>query len=163
MPVQQKFSQMWSFLRVPAVPIHPASRGVAAHTAGFYKVQVATTTMPRNILQTTFCPNSTPQDPSKGCFFHCSPPWGLPKLGNFKFSTPWGLPKLGNFKYFPIPLFPQTLEKTAIHNVLLNISMVQYGWPAQTQIYEILPKHCFSQCVYNISHQKHGNLHVLSS
>ena len=86
MPVQQKFSQMWSFLRVPAVPIHPASRGVAAHTAGFYKVQVATTTTPRNILQTTFCPNSPPRIRPRGVFFIFPPLSSLHCFSLYRFG-----------------------------------------------------------------------------
>ena len=31
-----------------------------------------------------------------------SPPWRLPKLGNFRFSSPWGLPKRGNFHFSPL-------------------------------------------------------------
>ena len=63
--------------------IHPASRGVAAHTAGLFRsVRGA-----KN--------------------FHFPPPWGLPKLGNFHFPPPWGLPKLGNFHFSPpFSLFP---------------------------------------------------------
>ena len=62
--------------------IHPASRGVAAHTAGLFRsVRGA-----KN--------------------FHFPPPWGLPKLGNFHFSPPWGLPKLGNFHFSPRGGFP---------------------------------------------------------
>ena len=63
--------------------IHPASRGVAAHTAGLFRsVRGA-----KN--------------------FHFPPPWGLPKLGNFHFPSPWGLPKLGNFHFSPpFSLFP---------------------------------------------------------
>ena len=55
--------------------IHPASRGVAAHTACLF----------RSVRG------------AKGGF----PPRGLPKLGNFHFSPPWGLPKLGNFHFSP--------------------------------------------------------------
>ena len=51
--------------------IHPASRGVAAHTAGLF----------RSVRG------------AKGGF----PPWGLPRLRIF----PWGLPKLGNFHFSP--------------------------------------------------------------
>ena len=46
--------------------IHPASRGVAAHTAGLF----------RSVRG------------AKGGF----PPWGLPKLGNFHFSPRGGSP-----------------------------------------------------------------------
>ena len=35
-------------------------------------------------------------------FFHFSPPWRLPKLGNFRFSPAWGLPKRGNFHFSPV-------------------------------------------------------------
>ena len=59
---------------------------------------------------------------------------------------------------FPIPLFPQTLENTAISSVFFNFSMFQCCWPTQTYIQEILPKHCLSQCFYNISRQKHGHV-----
>ena len=33
---------------------------------------------------------------------------------------------------FPIPLFPQTLENTAIYTVFFNVSMFQCRWPTQT-------------------------------
>ena len=68
--------------------IHPASRGVAAHTANLFG--------PWEGLRVVF-PRGAPQDKN----FHFPPPWGLPKLGNFHFSPPWGLPKLGNFHFSP--------------------------------------------------------------
>ena len=62
---------------------------------------------------------------------------------------------------FPTPLLsPQTLENTAIYGVFFNFAMFQCRWPTQTYIEEIRPKHCFQKCVYNVSGQKHGNLHV---
>ena len=54
--------------------IHPASRGVAAHTAGLF----------RSVRG------------AKGGF----PPWGLPKLGNFHFP-PVGAPQAREFSLFP--------------------------------------------------------------
>ena len=69
--------------------IHPASRGVAAHTAGLFRsVRGAKDGFP-------------PWGLPKLRIFTFPPPWGLPKLGNFHFSPPWGLPKLGNFHFSP--------------------------------------------------------------
>ena len=64
--------------------IHPASRWVAAHTAGLF----------RSVRG------------AKGGF----PPWGLPKLRIFTFPPPWGLPKLGNFHFSPPMGAPQARE-----------------------------------------------------
>ena len=84
--------------------IHPASRGVAAHTAGLFRsVRGA---------KGGFPPWGLPK-----LRILTSPPWGLPKLGNFppvgasqarEFSLfpPWGLPKLGNFHFSPRGGFP---------------------------------------------------------
>ena len=81
--------------------IHPASRGVAAHTAGLFpSVRGAKGGFPPwglpKLRIFTFPPVGAPQAREFSLF----PPWGLPKLGNFHFSPPWGLPKLGNF-HFP--------------------------------------------------------------
>ena len=60
--------------------IHPASRGVAAHTAGLFRsVRGA---------KGGFSPVGAPQAKN----FHFPPPWGLPKLGNFHFSPRGGSP-----------------------------------------------------------------------
>ena len=65
--------------------IHPASRGVAAHTAGLF----------RSVRG------------AKGGF----PPWGLPKLGNFHFLTPpVGAPQAREFSLFPPVGAPQARE-----------------------------------------------------
>ena len=73
----------------PKPSIHPASRGVAAHTAGLFRsVRGAKGGFP-------------PWGLPKLRIFTFPPPWGLPKLGNFHFSPPWGLPKLGNFHFSP--------------------------------------------------------------
>ena len=64
---------------------------------------------------------------------------------------------------FPIRLSPQTFENTAIYSVFLSFLMFQCCWPTQTYVQEILPKHGFSQCFYNVSHQKHGNSHVFGN
>ena len=97
--------------------IHPASRGVAAHTAGLFRsVRGAKGGFPPwglpKLRIFTFPPVGAPQAREFSLFppwglpklgnFHFSPPWGLPKLGNFHFSPPWGLPKLGNF-HFSLP------------------------------------------------------------
>ena len=66
------------------VYIHPASRGVADHTAGLF----------RSVRG------------AKGGF----PPWGLPKLRIFTSPPPWGLPKLGNFHFSPPVGAPQARE-----------------------------------------------------
>ena len=106
---------------VPAVPtikrghIHPASRGVAAHTAGLFRsVRGAKGGFPPwglpKLRIFTFPPLSPPWGLPKLGNFHFSPPWGLPKLGNFHFSPPWGLPKLGNFHFSPPVGAPQARE-----------------------------------------------------
>ena len=88
--------------------IHPASRGVAAHTAGLFRsVRGAKGGFPPwglpKLRILTFPPWGLPKLGN----FHFSPPWGLPKLGNFHFSPPWGLPKLGNFHFSPPWGLPQ--------------------------------------------------------
>ena len=67
--------------------IHPASRGVAAHTAGLF----------RSVRGAKGAVEYEEQ-------IHFSPPWRLPKLGNFRFSPPWGLPKRRNFHFSPVKL-----------------------------------------------------------
>ena len=94
--------------------IHPASRGVAAHTAGLFRsVRGAKGGFPPwglpKLRIFTFPPPpwGLPKlgnfhfSPPWGQNFHFSPLWGLPKLGNFHFSPPWGLPKLGNVHFSP--------------------------------------------------------------
>ena len=60
------YSFISSSLLLISLDIHPASRGVAAHTASLF----------RSVRG------------AKGGF----PPWGLPKLGNFHFSPRGGSP-----------------------------------------------------------------------
>ena len=74
--------------------IHPASRGVAAHTAGLFRSV-------RGAKGGVEYEEQFPREASQAKNFHFPPPWGLPKLGNFHFSPPWGLPKLGNFHFSP--------------------------------------------------------------
>ena len=83
--------------------IHPASRGVAAHTAGLFRsVRGAKGGFPLwGLPKLGNFHFSPPWGLPKLGNFHFSPPWGLPKLGNFHFSPPWGLPKLGNFHFSP--------------------------------------------------------------
>ena len=109
--------------------IHPASRGVAAHTAGLFrsvrgakggfppwglpKLRIFTfpPVAPQAREFSLFPPVGAPQAREFSLFppvgapqareFSLFPPWGLPKLGNFHFSPPWGLPKLGNFHFSP--------------------------------------------------------------
>ena len=81
--------------------IHPASRGVAVHTAGLFrsvrgakggvKYEEQSSTGELTYITAGFVN-----------IFHFSPPWRLPKLGNFHFSPPWQLPKLWNF-HFSLP------------------------------------------------------------
>ena len=97
--------------------IHPASRGVAAHTAGWEGLRVVWNFhfpppwgLPK-LGNFRFLPpvgasqarefSLFPREASQAKNFHFPPPWGLPKLGNFHFSPPWGLPKLGNFHFSP--------------------------------------------------------------
>ena len=68
--------------------IHPASRGVAAHTAGLFR-------------SVRGAKGGFPVKAPQAKNFHFPPPWGLSKLGNFHFSPAWGLPKLGNFHFSP--------------------------------------------------------------
>ena len=88
--------------------IHPASRGVAAHTAClFWSVRGAKGGFPPwGLPKLGNFHFSPPWGLLKLGNFHFSPPWGLPKLGNFYFSPPWGLPKLGNFHFPPRGGFP---------------------------------------------------------
>ena len=107
--------------------IHPASRGVAAHTAGLFrsvrgaeggfppwglpKLRIFTFPPPQAREFSLFPPVGAPQAREFSLFppvgapqareFSLFPPRGLPKLGNFHFSPPWGLPKLGNFHFSP--------------------------------------------------------------
>ena len=105
--------------------IHPASRGVAAHTAGLFrsvrgakggfppwglpKLRIFTFPPPPQVGApqarefSLFPPVGAPQAREFSLF----PPVGLPKLGNFHFSPklwnfhfslPWRLSKLRNFK-----------------------------------------------------------------
>ena len=63
----------------------------------------------------------------------------------------------------PIPLFPQTLENTAIYTVFFKCSMLQCRWPTQTYIYIYTKnpsKTSFFAVFYNVFRQKHRNLHV---
>ena len=88
-----------SYCSHPCCCIHPASRGVAAHTAGLFRsVRGAKGGFPPKLGNFHFSP---PWGLPKLGNFHFSPPWGLPKLGNFHFSPPWGLPKLWNFHFSP--------------------------------------------------------------
>ena len=115
--------------------IHPASRGVAVHTAGLFrsvrgakggfppwglpKLKIFTSPpvgAPQAREFSLFPPWGLPEarefslPPRVGApqarEFSLFPPWGLPKLGNFHFSPPWGLPKLGNFHFPPRGGFP---------------------------------------------------------
>ena len=100
--------------------IHPASRGVAAHTAGLFRsvrgakggcgITPVEASQARGIF--AFPPRGglpklriftspPPWGLPKLGNFHFPPPWGLLKLGNCHFSPPWGLPKLGNFHFSP--------------------------------------------------------------
>ena len=110
--------------------IHPASRGVAAHTAGLFRsVRGAKGGFP-------------PWGLPKLGNFHFSHPWGLPKLGNFHFSPPWGLPKLGNFHFSP----PWGLPKLGnFHFPPRNVSSQAYG-NLHVFCYNVSPKHLFLQC-----------------
>ena len=81
--------------------IHPASRGVAAHTAGLFRSVRGAKGGVESPPLGNFCFSPLWGLPKLGNF-HFSPPWGLPKLGNFHFSPPWGLPKLWNFHFPPL-------------------------------------------------------------
>ena len=76
-------SQLPKVVREWFFNIHPASRGVAAHTAGLF----------RSVRG------------AKGSF----PLWGLPKLGNFHFP-PVGAPQAREFSLFPPVGAPQARE-----------------------------------------------------
>ena len=77
--------------------IHPASRGVAAHTAGLFRsVRGA---------KGGFPPVGAPQAREFSLF----PPVGAPKLGNFHFFPPWGL-QAREFSLFPPVGAPQARE-----------------------------------------------------
>ena len=73
--------------------IHPASRGVAAHTAGLFRSVRGAKGGVEYEKQSSTGPRRE---------FSLFPPWRLPTLGNFRFSPPWGLPKRGNFHFSPV-------------------------------------------------------------
>ena len=105
--IREKIGKLWKFYN-----IHPASRGVAAHTAGLFRsVRGANGGFPPWGLPKLRIFTFPPRGGSPSYF---SPPWGLPKLGNFHFPPvgapqarefslfpPWQLPKLGNFHFSP--------------------------------------------------------------
>ena len=101
-------------LEPPSLIIHPASRGVAAHTAGLFRsVRGAKGGFPPwglpKLRILTFPPVGAPQAREFSLFppvgapqareFSLFPPVGAPQAREFHFSPPWGLPKLGNFHF----------------------------------------------------------------
>ena len=72
---------------------NPASRGVAAHTAGLFRSVRGAKGGVEYEKQSSTGPRRE---------FSLFPPWRLPTLGNFRFSPPWGLPKRGNFHFSPV-------------------------------------------------------------
>ena len=109
--------------------IHPASRGVAAHTAGLFrsvrgakggfppwglpKLRIFTfpPVAPQAREFSLFPPVGAPQAREFSLFppvgapqareFSLFPPVGAPQAREFSLSPPWGLPKLGNFHFSP--------------------------------------------------------------
>ena len=57
----------------------------------------------------------TPSDPSNGCFFHFSRPWGLSKLGNFKQPRRRRPEKLSKQNFPPLP------TSYFLHKILLIV------------------------------------------
>ena len=106
--LNNNLKKTWFQIWLNPLYIHPASRGVAAHTAGLFRsvrgakggVESPPWRLPKRGNFRFSSPWRLPKLPKLGNF-HFSPPWGLPKLGNFHFSPPWGLPKLGNFHFSP--------------------------------------------------------------
>ena len=84
------------------VIIHPASRGVAAHTAGLFRsVRGAKGGFPPWGLPKLRILTSPPVGAPQAREFSLFPPVGSPQAREFSlFPPPWGLPKLGNF-HFP--------------------------------------------------------------
>ena len=80
--------------------IHPASRGVAAHTAGLFRSVRGAKFPPPGILPMGASFTFPPVEASQAREFSLSPPWGLPKLGNFRFS-PVGASQAMEFSLFP--------------------------------------------------------------
>ena len=96
--------------------IHPASRGVAAHTAGLFRsVRGAKGGFPPwglpKLRIFTFPPRGAPQAREFSLFppvgapqareFSLFPPVEAPQAREFSLFPPWGLPKLGNFHFSP--------------------------------------------------------------
>ena len=116
--------------------------------------QIAMTTTPRKIVQTTFSAVTyicSPPNPPNPVFFECVCmilQWFPSKRSNLHICCHKAVPglKTSSFTWFPIPLSPQTLENTAIYNVFFNFSMFQCRCPIQTYIQEILPKQGSSFC-----------------
>ena len=95
----------WTFFAI----IHPASRGVAAHTAGLFRsvrgakggVEYEEQSSTGELTYGRPGPRFPPPGSFQWVLLSLFPPWRLPKLGNFRFSPPWGLPKLWNFHFSP--------------------------------------------------------------
>ena len=75
--------------------IHPASRGVAAHTAGLF----------RSVRGAKF----PPRDPSNGCFFHFSPVEAS-QAREFSLFPPVGASQAREFSLFPPVGASQAME-----------------------------------------------------
>ena len=96
--------------------IHPASRGVAAHTAclfrsvrgakggfppwGLPKLRILTSP-PVGAPQAREFSLSPPVGAPQAREFSLFPPVGAPQAREFSLFPPWGLPKLGNFHFSP--------------------------------------------------------------
>ena len=123
----------WSF-------IHAASRGGAAHTAGFFgQLKHIYKKSGKNICFQCFYNVFRRKHRNLRGFRHKVGPkqWFLQCFrgsGIKKRSMPWS---------------PQTLENTAIYTVFFNFSMCQCRWPTQTYIQKIVQKHCYIFSVKN--------------
>ena len=132
--------------------------------------QIATTTTPRKTVQTRFCTviciffQKILQIQCFWSVFACFCNVFLQNTVIYTFVRCKTVPKHHFFILFtmcPIPLFPQTLENTAIYSVFFNFSMFQCRWPTQTYIQKNISNTLFFwQCFYNGFRQKHRNLHV---
>ena len=103
-----------------------------------------------------------------------SPPWRLPKLGNFRFSPPWGLPKLGNFRFSPpwgasqareFSLFPPVGASQAMEFSLFPpleaLQAAEFQIARQRRL-DSPPNPVFFECVSMFLQwfpSKHGTLH----
>ena len=148
--------------------IHPASRGVAAHTAKASQARIftfppveASQAREFSLFPPVGASQATefslfPREASQAKNFHFPPPWGLP----IHFSPPWGLPKLGEFSLFPAVTASQAME-FSLFPPLEALQAAEFQIARQRRL-DSPPNPVFFECVSMFLQwfpSKHGTLH----